>query len=156
MSSNKLFRINIPTVSHETIDGETVIINLDSGIYYSMDGVGAEIWSFIESGSSISDIVELIENRYDGDRVDIENSIKKLISDMQKEGLIVPNIEDDPASSEVKNAQVEYGQGEEKSIFKAPILNKYSDMQDLLLLDPIHEVDETGWPTPKSSVEEEE
>jgi hypothetical protein len=27
-----------------------------------------------------------------------------------------------------------------------PVLNKYTDMQDLLLLDPIHEVDERGWP----------
>ncbi len=36
-------------------------------------------------------------------------------------------------------------------------MNKYTDMQDLLLLDPIHEVDETkGWPTrdPKSQAEQ--
>ena len=32
------------------------------------------------------------------------------------------------------------------------ILEKYTDMQDLLLLDPIHEVDDgSGWPTPKDS-----
>ena len=34
----------------------------------------------------------------------------------------------------------------EKLGFEAPILQKYTDMQDLLLLDPIHEVDEAGWP----------
>jgi hypothetical protein len=28
-------------------------------------------------------------------------------------------------------------------------LNKYTDMQDLLLLDPIHEVDAAGWPSTK-------
>jgi hypothetical protein len=32
--------------------------------------------------------------------------------------------------------------------FHAPVLQVYSDMQDLLLLDPIHEVDATGWPMP--------
>jgi hypothetical protein len=31
-------------------------------------------------------------------------------------------------------------------IFTAPALEKYNDMQDLLLLDPIHETDEQGWP----------
>jgi hypothetical protein len=30
--------------------------------------------------------------------------------------------------------------------FEAPVLQKYTDMQDLLLLDPIHDTDETGWP----------
>jgi hypothetical protein len=28
------------------------------------------------------------------------------------------------------------------------LLNKYSDMQELLLLDPIHDVDDAGWPKP--------
>ena len=38
----------------------------------------------------------------------------------------------------------------------APVLNKYSDMQDLLLLDPIHDVDEeAGWPTNKPNLENE-
>jgi hypothetical protein len=27
-----------------------------------------------------------------------------------------------------------------------PVLDKYTDMQELLLLDPIHEVDDAGWP----------
>jgi hypothetical protein len=27
-----------------------------------------------------------------------------------------------------------------------PALEKFTDMQDLILLDPVHEVDERGWP----------
>jgi hypothetical protein len=30
--------------------------------------------------------------------------------------------------------------------FELPAMEKYGDMQDLLLSDPIHEVDEAGWP----------
>ena len=30
--------------------------------------------------------------------------------------------------------------------FVAPELKRYADMQDLLLLDPVHDVDEKGWP----------
>jgi hypothetical protein len=33
--------------------------------------------------------------------------------------------------------------------YLAPVLNAYSDMKDLLLLDPIHDVAEEGWPIPK-------
>ena len=31
--------------------------------------------------------------------------------------------------------------------YQAPSLEKYSDLQDLLLIDPIHEADESGWPS---------
>jgi hypothetical protein len=30
--------------------------------------------------------------------------------------------------------------------FQAPALEKHSDMQDLILLDPVHEVGPRGWP----------
>jgi hypothetical protein len=35
------------------------------------------------------------------------------------------------------------GQGES---YLQPSFEKYSDMQEMLLLDPIHEVSEAGWP----------
>ena len=38
----------------------------------------------------------------------------------------------------------------EKLPFEAPVLYTYTDMAELLLLDPIHDVDETGWPKPAS------
>ena len=31
--------------------------------------------------------------------------------------------------------------------FSLPLLQKYTDMEEMLLLDPIHEVDEHGWPS---------
>ena len=34
------------------------------------------------------------------------------------------------------------------SAFETPVLEKYTDMAELLLLDPIHDVDATGWPHP--------
>jgi hypothetical protein len=33
-----------------------------------------------------------------------------------------------------------------KTPFQVPEFAKYNDMQNLLLADPIHDVDETGWP----------
>jgi hypothetical protein len=34
--------------------------------------------------------------------------------------------------------------------FSPPVLQKFSDMQELLLVDPIHEVKAEGWPLTKS------
>ena len=36
-----------------------------------------------------------------------------------------------------------------RGAYRTPVLSIYTDMQDLLLLDPIHDVDQAGWPTRK-------
>jgi hypothetical protein len=153
MSSGNHFRINTPKVTHETIDGETVIINLDNGTYYSLVGVGAEIWGFMESGAAVDNIIEAINQRYNGTQVDIESGVNKLFSELEQEGLVVPGNWEESRNFEPIKTEVEIESQAERPVFKAPILEKYTDMQDLLLLDPVHEVDETGWPTPKPSDE---
>ncbi len=140
------YRINSPKVIHETIDGETVIVNLDSGNYYSLDSVGADIWECLTKNMPAHSIVDTIAFRYAGEREAIEKALKQFIEEIQLENLIV--IDQTPAAlSSVRN---EAGQMKDRSIFTAPVLNRYSDMQELLLLDPIHEVDDTGWPNIKT------
>jgi hypothetical protein len=36
---------------------------------------------------------------------------------------------------------------DERRPFDEPVLEKFEDMQDLILLDPVFEVDEAGWPS---------
>ena len=38
------------------------------------------------------------------------------------------------------------GEASEKRPYVPPQIERFTDMQELLLLDPIHEVDDTGWP----------
>jgi len=149
MKRFKMYRINSPKVIHETIDGETVMVNLDSGNYYSLDGVGAEVWALIERGVPEGEIVEDIVHRYAGDRNDMVKAVHRFMDELQREGLISVF-----ESEEFKDARAGEKIGaqsaEETLIFETPVLHSYTDMQDVLLLDPIHDVDETGWPSPKS------
>ena len=146
------FKINSPKVIHETIDGETVIVNLDSGNYYSLDKVGADIWECIVKNVPVHGIIETIASRYSGEREEIEKATYHFVDEMQQESLIVIN----ESQGSVSDADIDPGneaeQMKERSIFATPVLNKYSDMQDLLLLDPIHDVDETGWPSSKNNL----
>ena len=66
MELSMRFRIDTPRVIHETIDDEVVIIDFDSGSYYSLDKAGAVIWGFIERGASLGGIIEGVTNRYQG------------------------------------------------------------------------------------------
>lgn len=146
MNSLTRFRINSPKLIHETIDEEVIIINLDDGNYYSLDKVGASIWGFVESGATVGETAEAIAHRYEGSRAGVETAVNQLIAELQQEDLIVPDDAKKPQRIKRLDVRIEAGSETEKPSFEAPILHKYTDMQDLLLLDPIHEVDESGWP----------
>lgn len=142
---NQRFRVNTPTVTHETIDGEAVIINLDSGNYYSLVDAGSFIWAIIEKGASASEVQGLVQQSYEGDATDIDQGVQELLAQLQQENLIVPV--DGTTAVDLTDFTASHN-GHGKPSFEAPSLNKFSDMQELLLLDPIHDVDDAGWPKP--------
>src|SRR3982750_1034731 len=144
--SNQRFRVNTPTVTHETIDGEAVIINLDSGNYYSLVEVGAFIWSLVEKGASATELQNLVVQTYEGNATDIDQGVQELLLQLQQENLIAP-IEGAEAVIQINQVPISEN-NQEKPRFSPPLLHKYSDMQELLLLDPIHDVDDAGWPKP--------
>jgi len=152
MTELSRFRINSPKVVHETIDGETVLLHLDNGNYYSLDGVGANIWGLIDRSVHVGSIIEWVTGRYRGDRGEIEKALYQLLNELQQEDLIVT---DETSGYEKDVDHSDYGsvnQSEHPEIFVAPVLHKYTDMQDLLLLDPIHDVDEVGWPSSRDDL----
>lgn len=152
MSKSEFYKINSPKVVSETIDGEVVIVNLDKGDYYSLRKTGADIWSGIEQGLTRAKILADAAEKYSGSSEEIDVAINKFIDRLQQETLIVVNQTpaengDDtaPLSDDLKTEEV-------KAVdFEPPVLEKFTDMEDLLLLDPIHEVDEeAGWPNVKA------
>ncbi len=146
MSAQLTYSINTPKVVFEQFDDEVVLINLESGAYYSLDQAGADIWTSIQDGAAVGEIVQQMTSQYDGDHSDIEKGITEFVEHLVREELIAP-----AAGSTTRSTHAaESSQGEKKGSFAAPSLQKYSDLQELLLLDPIHEVDETGWPNSKS------
>ncbi len=144
------YRINSPTVIFEAFEDESVIIHFASGNYFSVDSTGDEIWKLIVSGASSAEVTEILSRRYDGKTGNVETAVAEFIDELLKENLIVLDV----SSSDRKHSGTASSETSSvKKPFCAPVLNKYSDMQGLLVLDPIHEVDDTGWPNvkPKST-----
>lgn len=141
--SNFLYVVNAPSVVSETIDGEVIIMNLKTGNYYSSDKVGAVVWGWIEAGKSTSEIAKLALERYDVSAAALETALAAFFERLVTEELV----RETPMANGV--AVLAGNSGHER--FIAPELNAYTDMQDLLLLDPIHDVDEVGWPKPKEA-----
>ncbi|MFC1550426.1 PqqD family protein [Candidatus Neomarinimicrobiota bacterium] len=143
MSLHDHYRINSPGVVFEAFDDEVVIINLDSGNYFSFNKVGSAIWEYFVKGHSIPQIIEVVNNIYTGDSTTINQSTMQFFEELINNEIIVPITTDTPTKKDIPISDAVLSQ---KLPFEEPQLQAYTDMQDLLLLDPIHEVDDGGWP----------
>jgi glutathione S-transferase len=138
--SESRFRIG-PEIVHETVDGEVIAIDLANGSYYSLAGSGPAIWELLGRGVSEAEIAAALASRFEAEDGEIGAAVAALLGQLQENGLIVSE------AATAADALVAAGSSE-KAPFETPRLERYTDMKDYFLLDPIHEVDTAGWPRP--------
>lgn len=150
MNEHEYFRIDKPAVSSEAFDDEIVIIDFKTGNYYSLEAAGFEIWKLVDLGVDRAGIKSAVIRLFKGDPDAIGTAVDRLLEELIREGLILkagdrqPTGKSEPApADDLENKRLSWN-------VDAAVLQKYSDMQDLLLLDPIHEVDDNGWPHGKT------
>ena len=135
----RVFKLR-PTIVHERFGDETVIVNLDSGSYFSAQGSADMIWALIVAGASEAAVLRAVDSAYSGDGNKIARVTVAFLEQMIAEGIL----EAIPASD---TTAPEPSGNDARQSFAPPSLQKYSDMEELLQIDPIHEVDEIGWPS---------
>ena len=137
------FTLNQPHVITEDVDNEVVAINLDTGCYYNMEKSAAIVWRLLCDGATFDEIMHAMTQRYYGERTAIESSIQQFLQELQVAQLVVPAADGETTLLE---APLRPPAPAAKIAFEPPVLCEYTDMQDLLLLDPIHDVTNQGWP----------
>lgn len=98
------------SIVSDSIGGDTIVINIETGTYYALTPEGAICWELATASS-------------------IEACATEHLLALVSEGLleISTTLPGTPAAPET-------------------VFEKYDDMNALLVADPIHEVDEQGWP----------
>jgi hypothetical protein len=140
--SERFYIIDVKNVFFENFADENVIVNITIGNYYSMKGSASFIWTLLKQSYSQSQVVAALVNEYNIDNELAETTATKFLDTLQKEQLV---LELNDQVSEPQLIAVN-----QKKPFESPVLEIYNDLQELLLLDPIHEVDEVqGWPNAK-------
>ena len=138
------FEVDRRRVVHETIDGEAILIHMDTGFYYSLEGPGAEIWEGLIAGRAVDEISQVLRTRYEAPPNVIEDAVPALAEELCRERLL------DRMQGPAANGSLAIGESESPRVeFETPILHRYTDMADFMLVDPIHEVEESGWPNRK-------
>jgi hypothetical protein len=122
-------------VISETVDGEVIMIDLESGVYYSLTGTATHVWQALEAGGGRRGAVTAMTARYGEEaRTPVEAFIDALVD----EGVL----------ADVDGDETSPPPPPDGGTFAPPVLERYTDMAGLLWIDPVHDVDESaGWPT---------
>lgn len=129
-----------PDIVSEEFEGEFVILDLSCGKYYSMDPAASTLWRAIAAGVQVQDLAAAVDGAPAVTPQSIYEYAEKLVgygclarSDAQGSAAI------DPATIEALRASP-----------NPPTVEVFDDLADLILADPIHDVEETaGWPIRK-------
>ena len=117
-------------VMHERFDDEVVVVHMNRGHYFSIRGLSADIWAALANSISIADLSAQF-SQVDGAELD------RLLNLFAQQGLILR----EPLPTEQLTPE-EWLAG---TVFKNNV-ERFTDVEGLLLLDPIHDVDQSGWP----------
>lgn len=130
------YQIDSPNVIYEVLDSEVVIIKFDDGNYYHLSGSGAEIWEYLIKGFSTEQILEMLRQKHP--TVKMQEEVQELINQLISENIL----QEMHPSEKLEITPL----APSNETFETPKLEKFTDMQELFLMDPIHDVAASGWP----------
>jgi hypothetical protein len=124
----------------EEFEGEFVVLDLGCGKYYSMDAAASALWRAIVAGASLKDLGEALEEAPGVNAQSVHEFAEKLVG----YGCLARS--DVPGAAPVDPATIDLL----RSSSSPPTVEVFEDLADLILADPIHDVEETaGWPVRK-------
>jgi hypothetical protein len=136
------YRVNDPQVISETVGGETIVVNLATGHYFNLQGTAVDVWEAILREEPRDTIVAGLTARYAAANGEIADAVDSLLAELAAAELVVPEESNEPAHVPESTPQA----GQDLAPFTPPSFTAFTDMQDIILLDPVHEVDARGWP----------
>jgi hypothetical protein len=143
------YQVSGPKVIRESFEGEVILVHLDTGTYYSLRGAGAALWTMIEASASLEEIADGAAASYEATQAVILADLEAFVSELLAEDLISA-----AAGSHSPISTPPLSVGESRLPYQTPVLERFSDMQELLLLDPVHDVGEDGWPLREEDAKE--
>lgn len=131
------FRTDVRDTASELFDGEVVIAHYGTGLYFSIGPSGALIWQGLGHGLSVAETAAWLAGQFPEDAAVIPGQVEAFVADLVAKALLV-EVAERTKAGELPDIVF--------SAWQDPIVESFDDLQELLLLDPVHDVTEAGWP----------
>jgi hypothetical protein len=129
-----------PWMTHERLDDQVMMINLETGAYFALERPAADCWTALTAGAGFDGIVAEVVAHFDVDPARAGADVETFLESLVDEGIVRWSTEGPAATAPDRAA------GAERLAYRPPQIEKHDDLEELLLLDPIHDVGPEGWP----------
>ena len=69
------------------LSGESVILDLKSGVYFGLNGVGTRVWNLMARGESLRSVTGALAAEFDGPPAVIEEELLRFAAELCENGL---------------------------------------------------------------------
>jgi len=126
--------VNSARFPHETIDNETILFDAETGHILLLVGSAAVLWDHLIAGADVPELCEAVDARFGADA---GAATRTFFEGLRAAEILVPSNEQQSAGGTSPSWPEQ---------FAPPALERYDDIAKIIAMDPIHEVDMSGWP----------
>lgn len=138
-----MYQLNSEKMFFDMADGQAVVINFLTGIYYGSTALGSVILERLVNGNDPQKIAEAVKS-LPGSPDDFDSQLDAFISKLKDNEILIAG-QTAPGGDEPID-EIALADGFDLK------LDEFSEVQDLILADPVHDVDvEKGWPVFKEN-----
>ncbi len=132
-----MYKINEEKMFYDMAEGQAIVINFTTGMYYGTSSLGSAVLDALLAGANEATVLTAIQALPDCP-ADMDVQLKSFINQLLEKEILV--------SADEVNAQCTIDAASLQDGF-ALTLDEFAEVQDLILADPVHDVDvEQGWP----------
>ena len=133
-----MFRLNDEKMFYDMAEGQAIIINFTSGMYYGTSSLGSVVLDALLAGASTQSILAKVQ-ALPGCPEDMAQQMEAFIAALLEKEIIVAAEGEGTEAGAVDPAALQDG-------FVLTV-DEFAEVQDLILADPVHDVNvEMGWP----------
>jgi len=70
------------------LNGEAVLLNLETGSYYGLDPVGTRMWELLSTLESVPEVIAVLRAEYHVDETRLRQDLDYLIVKLEEQGLL--------------------------------------------------------------------
>jgi hypothetical protein len=146
LADQSRFAVRSTAITWDRIGDEIVAINLSSGHYYSLRHTAHDLFLLLDAGRTIGDLVAAVSG--DADPATTRPEVLRFLGHLLDAGLVeVTEGAESTAGSTPPDGRTDGPVELLAGPYAPPHLETFTDLEDLMLLDPVHEVDDDGWPS---------
>lgn len=72
----------------QEIEGESVLLDLETEKYYGLDETGTRIWHLLSNNENAENVLNILQNEYAVDAETLHDDLLSILNDFQSNGLI--------------------------------------------------------------------